>query len=176
MGGDIADIFTVSNSVDINKLQQMQRAQMKMAELRERSEDIAKSTGKKPLGYFAFERLYPTRVERTKNGLLGGALVGAISGAAIAVIARDYRTASLSSTLLTGSVIGAIPGALIGAYTNESEESRVDRSLKKYEAYIVGLEIGSGEQKAGPATSLRALEGYAKTIEGERAQPSEKAL
>lgn len=173
MGGDIADIFTISNSVDIDKLRQMQQSQMKIAELRERSEDIARTTGRKPLGYFAFERTYPTPLQRAKHGALGGAAFGALIGAAVAaiVVAHDSRAGGLGRTLLAGSALGSVPGALIGTLVDESEETRVARSLKKYEGYITGLEIAGSVHVAGPAASKQLLKGYAATIEAERAQP-----
>lgn len=172
MGGDIADILTINNSMDIDRLQQMQRAQMKMAELRERREEIGRTTGKMPLSYFAFERAHPTRLERTKNGVLGGAALGALTGALLgSVAAVSPRRASSASALITGAGIGAAAGAVIGAHTNEREESRIDRSLLKYEAYINGFEVAMEAGETGYAAKLRPATAltHTQTVAAERA-------
>ena len=99
MGGDIADILTINNSMDIDRLQQMQRAQMKMAELRERREEIGRTTGKMPLSYFAFERAHPTRLERTKNGALGGAALSLVFAILTQVFLANQVATGLALTL-----------------------------------------------------------------------------
>ena len=177
MSTDIGDIFTVANSVDIDKLRQMQKAQMKLGELRERSEDITHATGRRPLGYFAYERLHPTRPERSKNGVAGGALFGGLIGGIVAGAVHNPRTAALGSTILGGVGIGAVIGGVIGNYTLESEESRVDRSLIKYEAYITALETAVLTHQPGHVARFgKPADSYQETLVADKAQPSEKTL
>lgn len=117
-----------------------------LGDLRERSHDIEKRTGKAPLSWIEFNREQPQEKPKTLRNAIIGALVGA------ALVAGVILAFSLPGISMIASVgIGAIGGALFGAAT-DSDNLRRSGQVHKYENYLNRFEeLGGHGAARGPA-------------------------
>jgi hypothetical protein len=133
----VGDYFAISNSYDINSLQNMQGLQFKLAELRERADAIGRNTGILPLGFFAFDKTHPTPREKNKAAKW---VTGALFGLAGAFFGMATHENTGRNTVIGGAIGGAI-GFVFGLFGQEAEETRMQRAMTKYDGYLTQLEI-----------------------------------
>lgn len=138
---DVGDIFTISNTFDINDLQRQQRVQMKLAEFRERADTLTRQ-GHIPLGFFAFEKAHPTVREKSPHA---NWLLGAIGGA----VGYFIRPG------VVGGGTGAAIGFGIGMLFYESETDRLERAVLRYDTYLTDYERQHTTLSIAPTASHR---------------------
>ena len=139
MAGEIGDFMSIWNSIEIERMQSNQTAQLKMAEFRERVDALARETGVTPMGFFAYERANPTPQEHYSNkkwfGLAGGAFVGALFA---------MFSFGAAAPLIVGLAAGGfIWGAIFNA---EPEPHRLNRALNRYDNYLTSMETVTRER------------------------------
>ena len=146
-----------------------QRIQMKLAEFRERQEEISRSTGMHPLGFFAFEKSSPTpRRAQPENKWLG-ALLGGGLGALLGV----------RNNVVEGLAIGGGIGFLFGALFNkESEISRTEHAVKRYGDYLDVFDVAAAQGHQITSVQPYPLTGHshAQALLDARAQPAADGL
>lgn len=159
--GTFSDYMSISNSMDINWLRRRQQIQMRLAEFSERDDRLMRETGVNALGFFGFEKENPT--PRQSSTLFEkviytafGAAVGLVLGVAVIPVC-----------------LCAAAGFLLSCVIPESETTRLERAISRYDSYLTRTEaVAQSQMRSVPLTANGAEHkiDHTQTILAEREQ------
>ena len=131
--------FDLINFMMISDVDRGSKNQEHLNDLRDRAGHIAKTTGHEPMSWYEFKQSTPREEPKTVNNMILGSTIGLAIGLAVGLM--------FPPVLFPLAISAALIGGAAGAFS-DTENTRRNKLVGKYEEYLDGFEALAGKERA----------------------------